>query len=82
MARSREQRAAARRAAAGSSEQPAASMSAKTGVAPSRAIEPPVAKKVKAGQSTWSPGPTPRAWSASSSASDPDLQPTARRASQ
>ena len=53
------------------------SISAKTGTAPSRAIEPAVAKKVNDGQTTSSPGPTPYAISVQSSASVPLLTPMA-----
>ena len=53
------------------------SISAKTGLAPSRAIEPAVAKNVNDGQTTSSPGPTPRAISEQSSASVPLLTPIA-----
>ena len=55
----------------------AGSMSTKTGRAPSRVTALAVAKKVKLGSSTSSPGPTSRAMSASSSASLPDAQATA-----
>src|ERR1035437_3545621 len=53
------------------------SMSANTGVAPSRAIGSAGAEKVKAGQMTSSPGPTPSALSTSVIASVPLPQPTA-----
>ena len=52
-------------------------MSANTGFAPSRHTALAVAKNVKLGTITSSPGPTPSAISASSSASLPDAQPTA-----
>src|SRR3954471_16415446 len=54
----------------------AASTSAKTGVAPTRAIDSGVAKNVKAGQITSSPGPMPSPSSTSTSASVPLPQPT------
>ena len=57
-------------------------MSTKTGRAPSRDTAPAVAKKVKAGQITSSPGPMSSAISASSSASEPEPQVIANRASQ
>jgi hypothetical protein len=53
------------------------SMSTNTGFAPSRAIDPAVAKKVKLGQITSSPGLTPSAISAQSSASVPLETPIA-----
>ena len=53
------------------------SMSANTGVAPSRAIAPAAAKNENAGVITSSPGPMPRAHSAASNASLPDDTPTA-----
>src|SRR3712207_8242584 len=46
-------------------------ISAKTGVAPARAIASAVAKKVNAGQITSSPGPSSRALKTSTSASVP-----------
>ena len=51
------------------------SMSQKSGRAPSRAIVPAVAKKVKGEVITSSPGPMPSAISASSSASVPEETP-------
>ena len=53
----------------------AGSMSAKTGVAPRRAIASAVAKNVNAGQITSSPAPIPSASSASTSASVPFATP-------
>src|SRR5215211_228502 len=55
----------------GSSTSVCGSISAKTGVAPVRAIASAVAKKVKAGQTTSSPEPTPSASSAMTIASVP-----------
>ena len=49
--------------------------STKTGVAPVRATQPAVAKKVKVGTRTSSPGPMPRAISANKMASVPEEQP-------
>ena len=57
-------------------------MSANTGFAPSRHTALAVAKNVKLGTITSSPGPMPSAISASSSASLPDAQPTACSAPQ
>ena len=51
------------------------SMSAKTGVAPSRAITPAVAKKEYGVVTTSSPGPMSSAMRATSSASVPDETP-------
>ena len=51
--------------------------STQTGVAPRRATEPAVAKKVKDGRSTSSPSPTSSAMSARSSASVPEETPSA-----
>ena len=53
------------------------SISANTGTAPSRAIEPAVAKNVNEGQITSSPGLIPRAISEQSRASVPLLTPMA-----
>ena len=53
------------------------SMSANTGVAPSRVTALAVAKNVKLGRMTSSPGPMSRAINASSKASLPEAQPTA-----
>ena len=53
----------------------AGSTSAKTGVAPRRAIDSAVAKKVNAGQMTSSPGPIPIASSTRTSASVPLATP-------
>ncbi len=55
------------------------SMSAKTGVAPTRAIASGVAKNVKDGQTTSSPRPIPIASSARTSASVPFATPIACR---
>ena len=52
-------------------------MSAKTGVAPRRKIEPTDAKNENGVVTTSSPGPTPQAISAASSPSVPDETPTA-----
>jgi hypothetical protein len=52
-------------------------MSAKMGFAPRRATVPAVAKKVNGEVSTSSPGPMPRAISATSRASVPEDTPTA-----
>ena len=52
-------------------------ISAKTGMAPRRMIEPAVAKNVYGEVITSSPGPTPEAISAISKASVPDETPTA-----
>src|SRR3954470_2741368 len=52
-------------------------MSANTGFAPRRQTALAVAKNVKLGTITSSPGPMPRASSTSSSASLPEAQPTA-----
>ena len=54
------------------------SMSTNTGRAPSRWITPAVAKKVNGVVITSSPGPTPSAISAASSASVPEETATAR----
>ena len=51
-------------------------MSTKTGRAPVRQTEPAVAKKVKVGRMTSSPGPISRACRASDRASVPEPQPT------
>ena len=51
------------------------STSTNTGLAPSRQTAPAVAKNVKLGRITSSPGPMPSTISASSSASLPDAQP-------
>lgn len=56
------------------------SMSANTGVAPSRATASAVAMKVKGEVKTASPGPTPRASRAMIRPSVPEAQPTAYRA--
>lgn len=53
------------------------SMSAKTGVAPRRVIALTVAKNVNGVVITSSPGPTSSAIRSSSSASEPEAQPTA-----
>ena len=53
------------------------SMSTKTGVAPTASIDSEVAKNVNGEVTTSSPGPTPRARSAITSASVPELTPTA-----
>ncbi len=53
------------------------SMSTNTGRAPRRAIEPAVATKVNGVVTTSSPGPTPYAIRARSSASEPEAQPSA-----
>ena len=53
------------------------STSTKTGVAPSRATDPAVAKNENVGVMTSSPGPIPSAISATTSASVPDDTPTA-----
>ena len=66
-----------RATSAGSTLKVAGSMSAKTGRGPSRVIALAVAKKVKLGTITSSPGPTSRAISANSRASLPEAQPTA-----
>ncbi len=57
-----------------------ASTSANTGVAPVYDTASPVAKKVKPGITTSSPGPMPAAKSGKCSASVPELQPTASAA--
>ena len=57
----------------------AESMSAKTGRAPNRAIDPAVATKVKGVVTTSSPGPMPRAIRASRRASDPEAHAIAKR---
>src|SRR5215211_102036 len=61
----------------GSSTSVRGSISAKTGVAPVRAIASAVAKNVKAGQMTSSPGPAPSASSAMTIASVPLATPIA-----
>ena len=58
------------------------SMSTKTGNAPSRVTQPAVAKKLKAGTTTSSPGPTSRAMSATRMASVPEETPIPWAASQ
>ena len=68
--------------AAGSRLNVSGSMSAKTGVAPTRWIELAVAKNVNGLVITSSPGPTSSAISARIRASVPDAQPMAWRASQ
>src|SRR6185312_10714615 len=60
----------------------AASTSTKTGVAPTRAATSAVAQNVNDGQSTASPGPTPIARNARTSASVPLAQVTTCRAPQ
>jgi hypothetical protein len=55
----------------------AGSMSTKIGVAPSLATTPADAKKEKGDVTTSSPGPTPSAMSATSSASVPEATPSA-----
>src|SRR4051794_23921445 len=65
-----------RSTSAGSRFSVAGSMSAKTGVAPRRAIASAVALNVNAGQITSSPGPTPSASSTRTSASVPLAQLT------
>ena len=65
----------ARSTSAGSRFSVTGSMSAKTGVAPRRAIDSAVAKNVNAGQITSSPGPISSASSASTSASVPFATP-------
>ena len=67
----------ARATSAGSRFSVAGLMSAKTGVAPRRAIASAVAKNVNAGQITSSPAPIPSASSASTSASVPLATPIA-----
>ena len=52
-------------------------ISANTGLAPNRHTALAVAKKVKLGTITSSPGPMPSAMSASSNASLPEAQPIA-----
>ena len=52
-------------------------ISTKTGVAPTRETAPAVAKKVKGGTRTSSPGPIPRAIKERIRASDPDATPMA-----
>ena len=64
-------------AALGSRLSVAGSTSANTGVAPRRTIAPAVAKNENGVVTTSSPGPTPQAISAASSASVPDETPTA-----
>ena len=54
-------------------------MSTSFGVAPTRETQPAVAKNENVGVMTSSPGPTPSAISATSSASVPDDRPTACR---
>ena len=54
--------------------------STKTGVAPTRATQPAVAKKVNVGTNTSSPGPIPNAINASRIASVPEETPSACRA--
>jgi hypothetical protein len=56
------------------------STSTKIGVAPTRDTQPAVAKKENVGVITSSPGPTPSAISATSSASVPDETAMAKRA--
>ena len=68
-----------RSTSAGSRLSVTGSMSAKTGVAPMRAIDSAVAKKVKAGQMTSSPRPIPSASSTITSASVPFATPTVSR---
>ena len=62
----------ARRTAAGSMLKVTGSMSTKTGVAPTRAIDPAVAKNENVLVMTSSPCPMPSAISAASSASVPE----------
>ena len=65
-----------RSTSAGSRFSVAASTSANTGVAPTRAIDSAVAKNVNAGQMTSSPAPIPSASRTSTSASVPFATPT------
>jgi hypothetical protein len=69
----------ARATASGSTLNVAGSMSTSTGVAPSRTIEPAVAKNEYVDVTTSSPGPTSCAMSATSTASVPDDTATAWR---
>ena len=67
---------------AGSMLNVAGSMSTKTGVAPTRAIAPTVAKKVNGVVMTSSPALMPETISEMMSASDPLVTPTANRVPQ